>query len=148
MLVFQGDGNLVVYSNTNTIMAIWNTATDNKGAVKACMERNGRFVIRDVADRALWFSDWYVNDTSNAFAVMQDDANFVIYTGWPISTYRWATMKLASCACKLECYNVALKPGVCMANGDARVSCTGCFFLKFQDGNLLVYQTTDQSRPL
>ncbi|WP_434155778.1 hypothetical protein [Pseudomonas sp. JZ134] len=58
-LIFQNDGNLVVYGNDNAVL--WAAYTENKNAVQAVMQTDGNFVIYDEKGAALWHSNTYNN---------------------------------------------------------------------------------------
>ena len=85
-LVFQDDGNLVVYDNQNR--ALWASGTNGQAASQCIMQTDGNLVIYGYYD-AIWASGtngWY-----NAYLDMQDDGNLVIY--YPVSYTEaiWAT---------------------------------------------------------
>jgi hypothetical protein len=97
-LIFQNDGNLVVYAANGNV--IWHANSHNKGGVKACMQGDGRFVIYTVNDSPIWYSQWYIqNGDTGAVGLIQGDANFVVYTGYntPTAQARWSSGKLANC---------------------------------------------------
>jgi len=61
-LIFQSDGNLVVYRGTNYISQnqVWSTKTNGKGAQYAVLQNDGNFVIyKNLGDpnSALWTSN-------------------------------------------------------------------------------------------
>jgi hypothetical protein len=82
-LIMQGDGNLVLYTESNT--PVWATRTQGKGAVRASMQDDGNLVLytkeqdkwfhKDAA-AAVWASQ---TRGENARLVLQDDRNLVIY---------------------------------------------------------------------
>lgn len=97
-LIFQSDGNLVVYAKNDKV--IWHANSHNKGAVKACMQGDGRFVIYTAANVPIWYTEWFVkNGDTGAVALIQGDANFVVYTGYntPSVKAQWNAGKLANC---------------------------------------------------
>lgn len=51
-LIFQGDGNLVIYDPNNK--ALWHSKTQNKGGVRAVVQTDGNFVIYTANNVALW----------------------------------------------------------------------------------------------
>ncbi|AKV07006.1 MULTISPECIES: putidacin L1 family lectin-like bacteriocin [Pseudomonas] len=53
-LIFQGDGNVVVYGPNWSVR--WASYTQNKGAVKAVMQADGNFVVYAANDVPLWNS--------------------------------------------------------------------------------------------
>jgi LysM domain len=83
-LIMQGDGNLVLYTESNT--PVWATRTQGKGAVRASLQDDGNLVLytkevdrwfrRDAAV-AVWASQ---TRGENVRLVLQDDRNLVIYT--------------------------------------------------------------------
>jgi LysM repeat protein len=83
-LIMQGDGNLVLYTESNT--PVWATRTQGSGAVRASLQDDGNLVLytkeeerrfrRDVAV-AVWASQ---TSGEKVRLVLQDDRNLVIYT--------------------------------------------------------------------
>lgn len=83
-LIMQGDGNLVLYTESNT--PVWSTSTPGSGAVRASLQDDGNLVLytkeverrfrRDVAV-AVWASQ---TRGENVRLILQDDRNLVIYT--------------------------------------------------------------------
>jgi hypothetical protein len=83
-LIMQGDGNLVLYTESNT--PVWATRTQGKGAVRASLQDDGNLVLytkeqerwfhKDAA-AAVWASQ---TRGENVRLVLQDDRNLVIYT--------------------------------------------------------------------
>jgi LysM repeat protein len=83
-LIMQGDGNLVLYTESNT--PVWATSTQGSGAVRASLQDDGNLVLytkeverqfrRDVAV-AVWASQ---TRGENVRLILQDDRNLVIYT--------------------------------------------------------------------
>lgn len=84
-LVMQADGNLVVYRVSDGI-ALWATATDGKGAVRAVMQSDGNLVLYTAGNVAVWASNTVGN--AGAFLQLKNDSNLVIYKG---TTKVWAT---------------------------------------------------------
>lgn len=79
--VFQGDGNLVVYSGAMT--PLWNSGTQNQGADQAIMQEDGNFVIyNSKAGKALWSTQ--TGGHPNAYAMVTDNGGFSILTQTPI----------------------------------------------------------------
>ena len=81
-LIFQDDGNLVLYGKDNVVL--WASYTQNKSATKAVMQSDGNFVIYDAAGVALWNTG--TAGQSGAFAQVQSNGNFVIVS----QTITWA----------------------------------------------------------
>lgn len=73
-LVFQADGNLVLYGVNNAVL--WASYTQGKGAALASMQADGNFVIYDAANKPLW----YTNTTAfpGSYARFQEDGSFSI----------------------------------------------------------------------
>ena len=77
-LVMQGDGNLVMYSQSVTD-AVWASGTDGHPGARAVMQGDGNLVVRDKANKALWASG--TDGRDGARLVLQNDGNLVIYQG-------------------------------------------------------------------
>ncbi|MGE0392329.1 MAG: matrixin family metalloprotease [Vicinamibacterales bacterium] len=75
-LIYQGDGNLVLY-NTTTNSAVWFTGTTGPPG-QAVLQTDGNLVVYNSANAALWFTGTAGN--SNAFVAVQNDGNLVLYT--------------------------------------------------------------------
>jgi nucleoid-associated protein YgaU len=84
ILIMQGDGNLVLYTESNT--PVWATRTEGKGAVRASLQDDGNLVLytKEVERRfrrdepvAVWASQ---TRGENVRLILQDDRNLVIYT--------------------------------------------------------------------
>jgi hypothetical protein len=74
-LVFQNDGNLVIYADGNN--AIWSSGTYNTGAREFVYQNDGNLVIYGDAGRAIWASS---SNGSGAEALMlQDDGTLVLH---------------------------------------------------------------------
>lgn len=71
-LVFQSDGNLVLYHGSK---AIWNTNTDGTGANRLKMQTDGNLVLYN-STRAVWASNTTHNGSS--YVKLQTDGNLVI----------------------------------------------------------------------
>ncbi len=74
-LVLQGDGNLVIYNGSGTV--IWNTGTNGKGGYRAVFQSDGNFVIYTSGGSAIW--NTATNGHGGVRIVMQTDGNLVIY---------------------------------------------------------------------
>jgi hypothetical protein len=82
-LVYQVDGNLVLYQESNPL---WATATFGTTPGFVAMQTDGNFVVYDSAG-AVWASNTWGHPGS--FLVVQDDGNTVIYSAG--SSPLWAT---------------------------------------------------------
>lgn len=83
-LIFQRDGNLVLYSPNR---ALWATGTDGKPVAFATLQGDGNLVLYDRSARPLWYSGTAGN--SNLRTVIQQDGNLVIYN--QLNRAFWAT---------------------------------------------------------
>jgi pimeloyl-ACP methyl ester carboxylesterase len=74
-LIYQGDGNLVLY-DVNWV-PLWASHTENTSPGLAMMQGDGNFVVYD----ADWVARWASNTSQwhNAFVTLQNDANVVVY---------------------------------------------------------------------
>lgn len=79
-IVFQADGNLVVYTKAG--VAVWHTHTYGMDAKTAVMQTDGNFVIYNSAGVALWNTG--TGKFPGAYAQLQSNGAFVICTGVPI----------------------------------------------------------------
>lgn len=75
-LIFQSDGNLVIYDRYKSV--IWDSKTTNRGN-RAEFQRDGNLVIYDRRNRAIFSSD--TPDRGGRALKIQDDGNLVIYAG-------------------------------------------------------------------
>ncbi len=87
-LLFQEDGNLVVYKvmGNNMVKGVWNTHTNGKAIKKCVFQGDGNLVLYDYTNKAIWAALY--NPGPNNFnpspypatvLVMQSDGNLVIY---------------------------------------------------------------------
>lgn len=80
-LVYQGDGNLVLYAPGGH--ALWASQTDGRARGFAVMQEDGNFVIYTPQSEPIWSSG--TPDHPGALLVVQSDGNVVIYQdGVPI----------------------------------------------------------------
>jgi hypothetical protein len=92
-LIMQGDGNLVIYRNSNG-KATWSSKTSRSCTNRACMQGDGNFVAYDCHDRATWSSKTSRNEGSSI--LMQDDGNLVIYA-WNSGRAIWSSKTVTHC---------------------------------------------------
>jgi hypothetical protein len=75
-LLYQADGNLVVYRNSDG-RALWASGTNGRSAGICIMQGDGNLVVYDAAGTAVWASGTHREPGSRLF--MQNDGNLVIY---------------------------------------------------------------------
>jgi len=76
ILVFQSDGNLVLYDRDAG--ALWASGTNGRGGNKAIVQDDGNFVIYDAQNRPLWATGTSGRG-AGAYLKVQDDGNLVLY---------------------------------------------------------------------
>lgn len=81
--VMQADGNVVLYGPSG---ALWSTNTVGKPARELRMQNDGTLVLYDQNSQVIWASG--AGRHYNAFIVVQNDGNVVIYKG---GTALWST---------------------------------------------------------
>ena len=87
-LSVQGDGNLVLYNNSNgTATAIWASNTSGHQAGYLAMQGDGNLVFYGPDDSVIWASGTAGNP--GAGVIMQPDGNLVIYS--PSGKGLWST---------------------------------------------------------
>ncbi len=74
-LIFQEDGNLVLYNPKD--VAIWNSQTNGKNAKILAMQSDGNLVIYNLDNKPIWSTKTQGNKGS--VLAIQDDGNVVIY---------------------------------------------------------------------
>jgi len=84
-LVYQWDGNLVLYDDNDVVMWASNTAATSPG--RAAMQSDGNFVVYDSNWTSVWASGTVGN--SGAYLLVQNDGNVVIYSS--SSSALWST---------------------------------------------------------
>lgn len=76
MLVYQRDGNLVMYPAAG---AIWSTNTAGKSAGKAVMQTDGNFVLYDANNKPYWATNTNGQGKPEYRLSLQADRNLVLY---------------------------------------------------------------------
>lgn len=74
-LIFQRDGNLVLYSPTK---AVWSNVTTGKGAAFLALQSDGNLVMYDRNSQPVWYSGTSSSDLPLKLTVQQD-GNMVLY---------------------------------------------------------------------
>ena len=129
-VVYQGDGNLVLYDGGR---ATWASNTSGKPTGVCIMQGDGNLVIYSPG-KAQWASNtWGHNGASLA---LQDDGNAVIYD--PGGHALWATN--TSVPIGPEAMGAQMLPGQTLAPGQHVASNSGRYRFVYQgDGNLVLY---------
>jgi len=83
-LLYQSDGNLVVYSLTELRNAVWSSGTAQRNAFRCAITAAGTLSVFESEGRAVWSTPRPAPDGT---LVMQDDGNLVLYT--PNGQARW-----------------------------------------------------------
>ncbi|BAZ15823.1 hypothetical protein NIES4071_76950 [Calothrix sp. NIES-4071] len=83
--VYQGDGNLVLYQNSNN-QPLWISKTRGKTNGMCIMHSDGNFVIYDWDANPIWSSD--TSQHPGSYLVVENDGNVVIYR--PDGTPVWS----------------------------------------------------------
>ena len=74
-LIFQNDGNLVLFSGSRS--PLWSSGTANQRAVQLSMQADGNLVIYNMDGTAIWSTN--TSDNFGATLAIQEDGNVVIY---------------------------------------------------------------------
>lgn len=77
VLVYQGDGNLVLYQSGGG--ALWHTSTYGTAPGHTAMQGDGHLVVYDAYGYPVWYSGTAGNP--GAYLSVQDDGNLVIHSG-------------------------------------------------------------------
>jgi len=75
-LVYQGDGNLVLYRSDGR--PLWASQTAGRSAGRTVMQLDGNLVVYDGGGTPIWASG--TNGYGGAWLIVQDDGNLVIYS--------------------------------------------------------------------
>ncbi|MFQ6550992.1 hypothetical protein AAD018_001435 [Aestuariibius insulae] len=104
-VVFQEDGNLVVY-NTTTGEATWSSGTHfNAIAGQMVVQSDGNLVVYDYSGEAEWNSETYSSEgnVNRSFTLaMQDDGNLVVYDDPGVALWSSQTGKIGEAAIKSD----------------------------------------------
>lgn len=130
-LMFQNDGNLVMYSKSNA--PLWASKTENIGD-KAEFQNDGNLVIYNRAGAAIFSTG---TNGRGAFLSVQNDGNLVVYGNRQNAL--WASKD--NNAGNNGAYNTGdIFKDRSFPKGDKIYSANGDYYLTFQqDGNLVLY---------
>ncbi|OQV20712.1 hypothetical protein BV898_05295 [Hypsibius exemplaris] len=136
-LVFQGDGNLVLYRRKDRT-ALWATNTDGQHVDECVMQGDGNLVLYGDG-QAIWASGTHGHDGASLH--LQNDGNLVIYGRDQHAL--WASDTHGQCPEdeqeQLQ-INQKLTPGQSTHSREGRAE-----LILQEDGNLVLYRTADQS---
>lgn len=143
-MIFQNDGNLVVYHNGN---AIWNSNTQGSGS-RAAFQTDGNLVIYNRAGAAVFSSN--TNNRGARVLKLQDDGNLVIYDGR--NRPLWASMGDRGSMNNNNDDDAGVRgeiiAGYTFPRAQKLFSSNRAYYLEFQrDGNMVFYRT-GSPRPL
>lgn len=85
-LVMQGDGNLVLYTSSGR--ALWASATNGSGAIRARLQGDGNLVMRNSAGAAVWSSK--TNGSGAVRLLVKNEGNVVLMNS--AGTVVWAAI--------------------------------------------------------
>jgi hypothetical protein len=139
-LVYQSDGNLVLYRNSDGA-PLWASNTHGTPVGACIMQGDGNLVLYQANAAPIWSSGTWQHPASRL--VVQDDGNVVIYR--PDNVPVWATNTVQPV---LPSGTVAqgddMKPGELLSPDQAISSANGQYRFVYQsDGNLVLYRNTD-----
>jgi hypothetical protein len=144
-LIYQSDGNLVIYHKDGT--PVWWTGTNGTTPGTAVMQTDGNFVVYDAAGAPKWHT--YTFGNAGAYLSMQNNASAVVYRsdgvrlwGSPVPPWEVNTPPSPNPAPAPAPTPAAdtLTAGGRIYPGQAVTSLDGRFALTYQtDGNLVLY---------
>lgn len=136
-LVFQRDGNLVMYNRDR--VALWDAKTQNRGT-RAIFQDDGNLVVYNNAS-AIFASN---TNGRGDFLKIQDDGNLVVYGSRGSAI--WASK--SQNANSGSYYNGVINKGKRFNKEEKNYSASGEYYLVFQhDGNLVMYYRS-KSNPI
>jgi len=90
VLIYQGDGNLVLYGNGTPL---WHTGTHGTRPGYVMLQHDGNFVLYDASQRPLWSTGGATIGHSDAWLIVQNDGNVVIYSGGGVPLWDTGTAR-------------------------------------------------------
>jgi len=144
-LIYQADGNLVLYSNIDREVK-WASDTQGVPAGAIMMQRDGNLVMYDTVLNLIW-STGICHPGSRL--IVQDDGNIAIYR--PDNQLVWAmpsNIVRKPMPSGPTATGDDMQPGEVLSPGQSITSANGQYTFVYQgDGNLVLYQNRD-GRPL
>ncbi len=139
-LIFQADGNLVLYGPGH--QAMWASGTNGHlNAYDAIMQADGNLVIYDGGNHAIWASGTVGHN--GAWLVVQNDGNLVMYG--PDNRAVWATNTVVPPLPTTPTQHDRLTANQGLGAGGVLMSADGRFQLAMQaDANLVLYGLSHQ----
>nr|WP_315034114.1 hypothetical protein [uncultured Chryseobacterium sp.] len=135
-LVFQNDGNLVLYNERSS--PLWSSNTEGRGN-KAIFQPDGNLVVYDRANRPVFSADTY--DKNAEKLIVQDDGNLVIYGSRDNAL--WASKSSAGSHSANNNTGIIYKDKS-FGKEKKLYSENGQYYVVFQnDGNLVLYNYRD-----
>jgi len=139
-LVYQGDGNLVLYKNypNGNRKWLWDSSTDGRPAGVCIMQGDGNLVIYGLDGEYIW--DTSTDGNANSRLIVQDDGNIVIYR--PDNVPIWATNTVQqNIPSGPTAQGDVMQPGEILNPNQAINSTSGRYTFVYQgDGNLVLYK--------
>ncbi|MCR5541255.1 MAG: peptidoglycan DD-metalloendopeptidase family protein [Ruminococcus sp.] len=93
VLVFQGDGNLVIYHYNKTTdkaySPIWSSQTENRGGTKCVLQGDGNFVIYRSDGKAIWNTQ--TNGKKGAYLTISDEGEIKIISRNSNNATTWSS---------------------------------------------------------
>jgi YD repeat-containing protein len=88
MLAFQGDGNMVIYSDSTATTVLWATFTEGHSGNTAALQQNGELVISDSSARQLWSSYPAPSNVTTTFPPATNAYHTLTYESDPLNGNR------------------------------------------------------------
>jgi hypothetical protein len=137
-LVYQGDGNLVIYNKSNR--PLWASNTQGKPAWRTYMQNDGNFVVYKRRGAPVWASGRYGSQYYGSRIVMQNDGNLVIYDRYRRAIWASNTVQTPP-SDSVYFSNKSVLNNNYFSAGQGLVSGNNLYRLIYQDdGNLLIYK--------
>ncbi|OPB92594.1 hypothetical protein [Elizabethkingia occulta] len=141
-LVFENDGNLVVYDSSGAIT--WNSETEGEGS-RTIFQRDGNLVIYNTEDNAVFSTD--TNNKGATGLSLQNNGSLIIYDGrgrtlWTSQSQNFGSSDDNEFDTTSKVYSLGEIPKGFRFNTEEKIySKNRLYYLCFQDdGNLVLYR--------